>query len=96
MPELPAATRTRLAALGLAERDVGVLMSVDAGRDVGVDGVLGAGAVAYFDAVAAGRDAKLTANWSAVPTSRRKRGVLMDDGLVGSRTSFWVSWRSET
>ncbi|KAH9948793.1 Glutamyl-tRNA amidotransferase B subunit [Amylocystis lapponica] len=60
VPELPAATRARLLALGLARRDADVLMDVDAGRAVGHDG---AGAVAYFDAVAAGRDPRLVVNW---------------------------------
>lgn len=63
MPELPAAARDRLLQLGLTPRDVDVLMSVDAGREVKFDGELGAGAVAYFDAVASGRDAKAVVNW---------------------------------
>lgn len=63
MPELPDATRARLITLGLSERDATVLMSVDAGREVGYDGVLGSGAVAYFDAVAFGHDPKIAANW---------------------------------
>jgi aspartyl-tRNA(Asn)/glutamyl-tRNA(Gln) amidotransferase subunit B len=63
MPELPDATRARLLALGLSDRDVTVLMSVDAGREVGYDGVLGSGAVSFLDAVAIGHDPKIAANW---------------------------------
>lgn len=64
MPELPAATRERLLLQGLTPRDIDVLMSVDAGREVRFDGELGSGAVAYFDAVAFGRDPKAVVNWS--------------------------------
>ncbi|EIN10973.1 Glutamyl-tRNA amidotransferase B subunit [Punctularia strigosozonata HHB-11173 SS5] len=46
MPELPEATRARLLARGLSDRDVQVLMAVDAGREVGFDGKLGQGAIA--------------------------------------------------
>ena len=64
MPKLPAATRERLLCQGLTPRDIDVLMSVDAGREVRFDGELGSGAVAYFDAVASGRDPKAVVNWS--------------------------------
>ncbi|KAI0722383.1 Glutamyl-tRNA amidotransferase B subunit [Cerioporus squamosus] len=63
MPELPDATRARLLAQGLSQRDVEVLMDVDSGREVGFDGQLGHGAVAYFDEVARGRDPKVVVNW---------------------------------
>ncbi|PSR73413.1 hypothetical protein PHLCEN_2v10705 [Hermanssonia centrifuga] len=63
MPELPDATRTRLQKLGLSERDIDVLMTVDSGRELGYDGKLGHGAVAYFDKVASGRDPKVVINW---------------------------------
>jgi aspartyl-tRNA(Asn)/glutamyl-tRNA(Gln) amidotransferase subunit B len=63
MPELPAATRARLVELGLSPRDVEVLVSVDAGREVGFDGEVGSGAVAYFNAVVAQRDPKVVVNW---------------------------------
>ncbi|RPD66881.1 Glutamyl-tRNA amidotransferase B subunit [Lentinus tigrinus ALCF2SS1-7] len=63
MPELPDATRGRLLAQGLSQRDVEVLMDVDSGREVGFDGQLGHGAVAYFDDVARGRDPKVVVNW---------------------------------
>ncbi|KAI0960164.1 hypothetical protein AcW1_004761 [Taiwanofungus camphoratus] len=63
MPELPDATRTRLQTLGLSCRDTDVLMDVDSGREVGFDGELGRGAVAYFDRVAHGRDPKMVVNW---------------------------------
>lgn len=63
LPELPVATRARLLALGLARRDADVLMEVDAGREVGHDGLPGGGAIAYFDAVAPGRDPRVVVNW---------------------------------
>ncbi len=63
MPELPDATRARLLVQGLSQRDVEVLMDVDSGREVGFDGQLGHGAVAYFDEVARGRDPKVVVNW---------------------------------
>lgn len=63
MPDLPAATRLRLQKLGLTERDCDVLMTIDSGREVGYDGALGQGAVAYFDTVAHGREPKVVVNW---------------------------------
>ena len=63
MPELPEATRVRLQALGLSQRDAEVLMAVDSGREVHYDGEVGRGAVAYFDTVANGRDPKTVVNW---------------------------------
>ncbi|KAI0650451.1 Glutamyl-tRNA-Gln amidotransferase B subunit [Trametes meyenii] len=63
MPELPSATRARLVAQGLSQRDVEVLMDVDSGREVGYDGELGRGAIAYFDEVSTGRDPKAVVNW---------------------------------
>ncbi|OJT05413.1 Glutamyl-tRNA(Gln) amidotransferase subunit B, mitochondrial [Trametes pubescens] len=63
MPELPDATRDRLLSQGLSERDVEVLMDVDSGREVGFDGELGRGAVAYFDEVSRSRDPKAVVNW---------------------------------
>ncbi|TCD67512.1 hypothetical protein EIP91_012317 [Steccherinum ochraceum] len=63
MPELPNETRTRLMKMGLSARDADVLMAVDTGREVGYDGELGQGAVAYFDQVAQERDAKAVVNW---------------------------------
>ncbi|KAI0774548.1 Glutamyl-tRNA amidotransferase B subunit [Fomes fomentarius] len=63
MPQLPDATRARLLETGLSQRDVEVLMDVDSGREVGLDGQLGHGAVAYFDEVARGRDPKVVVNW---------------------------------
>jgi len=64
MPELPEATRSRLLRRGLSERDFDFLISVDGGREVGFDGELGrGGAVAYFDLVSVGRDAKSAFNW---------------------------------
>ncbi|EMD40527.1 hypothetical protein CERSUDRAFT_44073 [Gelatoporia subvermispora B] len=63
MPELPDATRIRLQSLGLSSRDIDVIMDVDSGREVGVDGELRPGAVAYFDSVASGRDPRVVVNW---------------------------------
>ncbi len=63
MSELPDATRDRLLSQGLSERDVEVLMDVDSGREVGFDGELGRGAVAYFDEVSRSRDPKAVVNW---------------------------------
>jgi aspartyl-tRNA(Asn)/glutamyl-tRNA(Gln) amidotransferase subunit B len=65
MPELPEATRARLLARGLSNRDIEVLMAVDAGREVGFDGELGRGAITFFDLVADGRDPKVVVNWCA-------------------------------
>ncbi|GBE79803.1 Glutamyl-tRNA(Gln) amidotransferase subunit B, mitochondrial [Sparassis crispa] len=63
MPELPDATRARLEELGLSRRDTDVLMDIDAGREVGYDGILGQGALAYFDAVSVDRDPRVVVNW---------------------------------
>lgn len=64
MPELPDTTRRRLLAQGLSAQDAHVLMTADAGREVGIDGVSGqGGVVAYFDAVSEGRDPKTVVNW---------------------------------
>jgi len=64
MPELPDATRKRLLAQGLSAQDTDVLMTADAGREVGIDGTFGrGGVVAYFDAVSEGRDPKIVVNW---------------------------------
>ncbi|KAL4081424.1 GatB/GatE catalytic domain-containing protein [Scleroderma yunnanense] len=63
MPELPEAIRARLLSMGLSERDADVLMTVDAGRDVGFDGELGNGAVTYFNSLVQGRDPKVVVNW---------------------------------
>ncbi|KAG1735696.1 GatB/GatE catalytic domain-containing protein [Suillus paluster] len=63
MPDLPDATRARLLNLGLSERDTDVLMTVDSGHEVGFDGELGKGAVAYFDSLAQQRDPRVVVNW---------------------------------
>lgn len=63
MPELPDATRARLRQRGLTVRDTDVLMAVDAGREVGIDGIVGRGAVAYFDEISKHRDPKVVVNW---------------------------------
>jgi len=64
LPELPDATRQRLAMnYGLVPQDIEVLMSVDAGKDVPYDGEKGLRAVAYFEVVAAGGNPKIVVNW---------------------------------
>ncbi|KAI5993624.1 GatB/GatE catalytic domain-containing protein [Pisolithus albus] len=63
MPELPGETRVRLLSMGLSERDADVLMTIDAGREVGFDGEIGKGAIAYFTDLVRGRDPKLVVNW---------------------------------
>ncbi|GJE84861.1 glutamyl-tRNA amidotransferase B subunit [Phanerochaete sordida] len=63
IPPLPASTKDRLLELGLSERDVDVLMTIDATIDVGYDGEARRGAVAYFDEVSQGRSPKVVVNW---------------------------------
>lgn len=63
MPELHNAALHRLESLGLSTRDASFLLSLDAGRSVGHDGNMQDGALAFFDAVSEGRDAKVTFNW---------------------------------
>jgi aspartyl-tRNA(Asn)/glutamyl-tRNA(Gln) amidotransferase subunit B len=64
MPELPDATRKRLIVQGLSAQDTNVLMTADAGREVGMDGAFGQGdVITYFDAVSEGRDPKIVVNW---------------------------------
>lgn len=65
MPELPEAKRARLLSMGLSRRDADVLMDVDSGHEVGFDGQLGPGPVAYYDKVSHGRDPKVVVNWCA-------------------------------
>jgi aspartyl-tRNA(Asn)/glutamyl-tRNA(Gln) amidotransferase subunit B len=52
-----------LLGLGLSSRDVDVLMTIDTDIDIGYDGVLGRGAIAYFDEVSQGRSPKTVVNW---------------------------------
>ncbi|KIP04894.1 hypothetical protein PHLGIDRAFT_108957, partial [Phlebiopsis gigantea 11061_1 CR5-6] len=63
LPPLPNVTRARLLALGLSERDVDVLMTIDADIDTEYDGTAKRGAVAYFDEVSQGRNPKTAVNW---------------------------------
>ena len=63
MPDLPDVIQARLLSMGLSQRDTEVLMAIDSGREVGYDGALGYGAVAYFETVAQGRDPKVVVNW---------------------------------
>lgn len=81
MPELPEATRLRLVARGLSERDTEVLMSIDSGREVGLDGEPGSGgALSYFDDLSKGRDPKVVVNWS-VSRIYFERHTLTTDGI---------------
>jgi aspartyl-tRNA(Asn)/glutamyl-tRNA(Gln) amidotransferase subunit B len=48
---------------GLHQKDIDVLLSVDAGKDVPYDGEQGYSAVRYFETVAARRDPKAVVNW---------------------------------
>ena len=75
MPELPEATRARLLSMGLSERDADVLMTVDAGREVGFDGEPGKGAVAYFNSLVRGRDPKIVINWCGTHFHRLETGL---------------------
>ena len=71
LPELPWEARKRLKEVyGLSERDVDVLLNVDAGREVRFDGEPGDSAVSFFDKLcttqrAAGgrRNPKVVVNW---------------------------------
>ncbi len=53
-----------------------MLMAVDSGNDVGLDGQLNSGAVAYFEALAEGRGSKMVVNW-CVNTRKRGLGALL-------------------
>ena len=63
MPELPEVTAQRLQEAGLNSRDANFLVDLDAGRMVGYDGNVGAGAVSFFDSVSQGLDSKVAFNW---------------------------------
>jgi aspartyl-tRNA(Asn)/glutamyl-tRNA(Gln) amidotransferase subunit B len=63
MPELPDDTRLRLQQQGLSTKDTDVLMAIDAGREVRMNGTIGRGAVSYFDAISQSRDPKVVVNW---------------------------------
>ena len=63
MPALPNEIRERLSLRGLSPQDIDMLMAVDSGNDVGLDGRLNSGAVAYFEALAEGRGSKIVVNW---------------------------------
>lgn len=72
MPPLPDATRLRLiqtySSSGVTERNIDVLMNLDAVRDIAYDGVVEdtvVGAVAYFELCSQGRDPKFVMDWSA-------------------------------
>ena len=98
MPELPEETANRLGKLGLTPRDTEVLMAVDSGREVGYDGVLGQGAVAYFDAVSHGREPKVVVNWYGKEATTRVEiySLLLQDeprasGTISSPTGDLLS-----
>ncbi|KAG6820678.1 hypothetical protein H0H93_013196 [Arthromyces matolae] len=67
LPELPWDTRKRLKAdYSLSDRDIEVLLRVDSGREVQLDGEVNTldGAVQYFDRLCiGGRDPKVVVNW---------------------------------
>jgi aspartyl-tRNA(Asn)/glutamyl-tRNA(Gln) amidotransferase subunit B len=63
MPALAIEIRKRLSLRGLSPQDIDMLMAVDSGNDVGLDGQLNDGAVAYFEALAKDRDSKVVVNW---------------------------------
>lgn len=63
LPPLPNEIRTRLLDLGLSERDVNVLMTIDADIDTEYDGTPKRGAVVYFDEVSQNRSPKVVVNW---------------------------------
>ncbi|KAJ4467903.1 Glutamyl-tRNA amidotransferase B subunit [Lentinula edodes] len=70
MPPLPDATRLRLiqtySSSGVTERNIDVLMNLDAVRDIAYDGVAedtAVGAVAYFELCSQGRDPKFVMDW---------------------------------
>lgn len=63
MPELPIRVSERLSGLGLSSTDTELLLSLDAGRDIGLDGKINDGVLAYYEAVADGRDPKTAFNW---------------------------------
>lgn len=87
MPELPHVTKARLLAKGLSERDVDVLMAIDMGKEVGYDGELGQGAVAYFDTISQNRDPKVVVNWH-VPKFTKFCHQLLDFLRLGSHMSY--------
>ena len=97
MPELPDATRARLLNQGLSQRDVEVLMDVDSGREVRFDGELGHGAVAYFDEVSRGRDAKAVVNWYMRTISLAERHFQLDLSYrITHELLGQLSFRNET
>jgi aspartyl-tRNA(Asn)/glutamyl-tRNA(Gln) amidotransferase subunit B len=63
MPAPADEIRERLSLRGLSPQDIDMLMAVDSGNDVGLDGRLNSGAVAYFEALAEGRGSKMVVNW---------------------------------
>ncbi|KAL7282617.1 LOW QUALITY PROTEIN: hypothetical protein ACG7TL_004089 [Trametes sanguinea] len=95
MPELPDATRARLLSRGLSKRDVEVLMLVDSGREVGYDGQLGHGAVAYFDEVSQGRNPKEVVNWYGSSGIHLTISAMLT-GFSGSPTNSLLAFRNET
>ena len=69
MPALANEIRERLELLGLSQRDIDVLTSVDSGNEVDFDGRLNHGVVTYFEALTKGRDPKTVVNWYVVKGS---------------------------
>lgn len=64
LPELPDHLRQRLTKqYNLTQRDVDILLSVDAGKDVPFDGEASTSVVSFFEATAEGRSPKTVVNW---------------------------------
>jgi Asp-tRNA(Asn)/Glu-tRNA(Gln) amidotransferase B subunit len=80
MPVLPAERRTRLLDMGLTAHAADVLMAVDAGKEIGLDGEVGRGGVmAYFEEVRQGRDPRIVSNWYGILTLNLLANVLNTD-----------------
>lgn len=75
MPPLANEIREHLALYGLSQQDVDVLMAVNSGNEVGLDGCLNRGAVTYFEAVSKGRSSKVVVNWCVAPTLPNNSGL---------------------
>lgn len=79
MPQSPADTSLRLTKeYGLTKRDIQVLMTLDAGNTVGVDGTVNPGVVTMFESIARGRDPRLAYNWYNFPRFKGSINALQD------------------
>jgi aspartyl-tRNA(Asn)/glutamyl-tRNA(Gln) amidotransferase subunit B len=85
MPALANEIRERLALHGLSQQDIDVLMAVDSGNEVGLDGRLNHGAVTYFEVLTKGRSSKMVVNWCVVVygiSRTRQLTLLYDSNLT--------------